>query len=135
MMKKVRNRYTLIASAIFMLAFFSCEQDVAPRNILYTVKGLSSEYKITYTKNGENYSEVVQNGDTKISFLADRGEILYFDIKYKDEVHKMSNFAATIAVNKRIFRRSYAYDMKWADSATVNIPYPFEIILSGTVPY
>jgi len=25
--------------------------------------------------------------------------------------------------------------MKWADSATVNIPYPFEIILRGTVPF
>lgn len=132
-MKKI---VTTIMAFAFIFSFTACEKDTAPRNIIYSVKGLTSDYKITYRQNGENFSEVVNGGeDTKIMFQAERGEVLYFDIKYKDDVNKMSNFAAMITVNKTILKESYAYDMKWADSATVDIPYPFEIILSTTVPY
>ncbi|MBT6836177.1 MAG: hypothetical protein HOA61_09045, partial [Bacteroidetes bacterium] len=128
-MKKIKHITSILIVITFFAGISSCEKDVNPRTVDYAIKGLSSEYKISYTINGENFNKVIQGKDTVISFLSNKGEVLYFDIKYKDDVHKMSNFAALIRVNKTIFREAYAYDMKWADSATVNIPYPFEIIL------
>lgn len=124
-----------ILLSIGIIVFISCEKDTDPRDISYAVKGLSSEYKLTYVINGSNFSSIVYGKDTSISFKADKGEVLYFDVKYKDDVDKMSGFSALITCNKTILKESYAYDMKWADSATTNVPYPFEIILSSTVPY
>lgn len=121
-----------------MLSLFlllSCETDTDIKQIEYSVTGLISEYKVSYYANGENNVEVIKGGDFTYSFEAKRGDILYFDIQYKDEVDKMSNFAALITVDKVILDEAYAYDMKWADSASASIPYPFEIILNGNVPF
>lgn len=135
-MKNLKNILGLLTIASLMLLFISCEKDTDPKEIKYSVKGLTSEYKVTYFENGENKSEVVTGGENFMhSFKSEKGEILYFDIKYKDDVQKMSNFSTMIAVGGTILRESYAYDFKWADSASQNIPYPFEIILSATVPY
>lgn len=134
-MKKSRNIITILMMAVILFSFISCEKDTDQRNVTYFVKGLTSEYKLTYLVNGENKTVVNQGGNFSYTFTADRGEILYFDIKYKDEVDKMSPFASMITVNGEVLKESYAYDIKWADSATVDIPYPYEIILKGTVPY
>jgi hypothetical protein len=134
-MKTTKRILHIAIVFILMASFISCEKDVNPRNIEYSIKGLSSEYKVTYVKNGESFSEVLNGSNFFLSFPAEKGEVLYFDIKFKDQVHKMSNFGAFIRVNKTILREAYSYDMKWADSATQDIPYPYEIILRGTVPF
>ncbi len=133
-MKKIYWIFAGILLSIIWLA--SCEKNTEDRQVIYAVKGLTSDYKVTYVIQGTSYAETIQGGtDFSKSFYASPGEVLYFDIKYKDNLNKMSGFSALITVDKKILKESYAYDMKWADSATANIPYPFEIILNGTVPY
>lgn len=134
-MKRLRNISWIIIVASMFIGITSCEQDTDQRKIKYAIRGLTSEYKVTYNANGVDYSEIKQGGNFLYEFKADKGEVLYFDIKYKDDKNKMSPFSALITVNGEILEESYAYDMKWADSATQNIPYPFEILLRGTVPY
>jgi len=135
-MRNLRNIIVIIASISILGLIISCEKNTEQKMVNYFVKGLASEYKVTYFVDGESKMEVVSGGkDFKYSFMADQGQVLYFNIKYKDQVNKMSNFASMITVKGEILTEAYAYDMKWADSPTVDKPYPFEIILRGTVPY
>ncbi len=134
-MKKFKPYIFLFLLPALLLVTLSCEKNAEQRSVRYYVKGLSSEYKVTCRVNGSMETQTLTGQDYTREFWAEPGEVLYFDVKYKDKMHKMSGFATVITVNGKLLKESYGYDIKWADSATVDIPYPFEVILSSTVPY
>ena len=135
-MKNIKKLGVLLIIAAFGLTIFSsCEKDTDPRQVTYVVKGLTSPFQVAYVDGSGNTIQLdsVQTNMWTATTTAERGDIVYLYLRYRDDIGIGSNFQFRILINGKVYKEAFGKDKDWATDPTFTFPY--QIIRQGTVPY
>lgn len=128
---KIIGLFLVLFTGVLLL---SCEENTEDVIVKYVVKGLSSDFNVTFlNESGETIkidSTITDNWS--YSFTGNKGDIVYLYVRYHEDASLSSNFYVGILVNGKAYQYSNAYDKDWG---TAGGKYRYQIIRGGTVPY
>ncbi|MBT3301296.1 MAG: hypothetical protein HOD63_17245 [Bacteroidetes bacterium] len=133
----MKNYYKVIGLILILLSgmlFLSCEENKEDVSITYAVKGLSSDFNVTFLNEDEETIRIdsVLTDDWNYSFIGNKGDIVYIYVRYHEDASLSSNFYVGIEVNGKAYKYSNSFDKDWG---TAGGKYRYQIIRSGTVPF
>jgi hypothetical protein len=95
------------------------------------VKGLTSPFQVAYVDGSGNTIQLdsVQTNMWTATTTADRGDVVYLYLRYRDDIGIGSNFQFRILINGKVYKEAFGKDKDWATDPTFTFPY--QIIRQG----
>ncbi len=126
-------RIITLVFVVLIIFVGSCQKDGDPKEISYTITGLSDPYSIVYLNaSGKSISErITPSGSTMIwnkNFTMEEGSPVYLYLKFKEDISSSMSFNMGIIINGK-----YAYQAKYYEKN--NGDTIFEVKRAGIVPY
>jgi hypothetical protein len=133
-MKKYSQIALFLLLAISGSILLSCEKNTEDVTVKYVIKGLSSDFNVTFLNENEETIKIdsVVNDDWNYSFVGKKGDIVYLYVRYYEDASLSTNFYVAIEANGKAYRYTHSYDKDWGISGG---KYRYQIIRSGTIPY